>query len=66
LGQEIDSAVITVLAYFTDAQRRDVMAAGKLAGLLVERIINEPTAASLDYGIRNMSDCSHILVYDLC
>jgi len=65
LEQTVDSAVITVPAYFTDAQRRDVMAAGKMAGLTVERIINEPTAASLDYGIRNMSDCSNILVYDL-
>ncbi|MCL2378436.1 MAG: Hsp70 family protein [Defluviitaleaceae bacterium] len=65
LKQTVDSAVITVPAYFTDAQRRDVMAAGKMAGLSVERIINEPTAASLDYGIRNMSDCSNILVYDL-
>ena len=64
-GQSIDSAVITVPAYFTDSQRREVMTAGKLAGLSVDRIINEPTAASLDYGIRHMSDCNHILVYDL-
>ncbi|MCL2087622.1 MAG: Hsp70 family protein, partial [Oscillospiraceae bacterium] len=63
--EQIDSAVITVPAYFTDSQRTDVMAAGKAAGLSVERIINEPTAASLDYGIEHMRDCKHILVYDL-
>jgi len=65
IGQPVDSAVITVPAYFTDAQRKEVMAAGKQAGLQVERIINEPTAASLDYGINHMRDCDYILVYDL-
>jgi len=64
-GQSVDSAVITVPAYFTDAQRKDVMAAGKKAGLEVERIINEPTAASLDYGIEHMRECKYMLVYDL-
>jgi molecular chaperone DnaK len=64
-GEEVDSAVITVPAYFTDSQRKDVMAAGKAAGLEVERIINEPTAASLDYGIEHMRDCKYMLVYDL-
>lgn len=64
-GQTVDAAVITVPAYFTDAQRKDVMAAGKAAGLEVERIINEPTAASLDYGIDHMRDCKYMLVYDL-
>jgi len=64
-GREIDSAVITVPAYFTDPQRKDVMAAGKAAGIEVERIINEPTAASLDYGIDHMRDCKYMLVYDL-
>jgi len=64
-GQTVDSAVITVPAYFTDSQRKDVMAAGKAAGLEVERIINEPTAASLDYGIEHMRDCKYMLVYDL-
>ena len=64
-GQTIDSAVITVPAYFTDPQRKDVMAAGQAAGLEVERIINEPTAASLDYGIDHMRDCKYMLVYDL-
>jgi molecular chaperone DnaK len=64
-GQTVDSAVITVPAYFTDSQRKDVMAAGKAAGLEVDRIINEPTAASLDYGIDHMRDCKYMLVYDL-
>ncbi len=64
-GQTVDSAVITVPAYFTDSQRKDVMAAGKAAGLEVERIINEPTAASLDYGIEHMRECKYMLVYDL-
>jgi len=64
-GQTVDSAVITVPAYFTDSQRKDVMAAGKAAGLEVDRIINEPTAASLDYGIEHMRDCDYMLVYDL-
>ena len=64
-GQAFDSAVITVPAYFTDSQRKDVVAAGKAAGLEVERIINEPTAASLDYGIGHMRECKYMLVYDL-
>ena len=64
-GRTVDSAVITVPAYFTDSQRKDVLAAGKAAGLEVERIINEPTAASLDYGIEHMRDCKYMLVYDL-
>jgi molecular chaperone DnaK len=64
-GQPVNSAVITVPAYFTDSQRKDVMAAGAAAGLEVDRIINEPTAASLDYGINHMRDCKYMLVYDL-
>ena len=64
-GEAVDSAVITVPAYFTDAQRKDVMAAGNAAGIAVDRIINEPTAASLDYGIEHMRDCKYMLVYDL-
>jgi molecular chaperone DnaK len=64
-GEIVDSAVITVPAYFTDAQRKDVMAAGIAAGIKVDRIINEPTAASLDYGIDHMRDCKYMLVYDL-
>ncbi len=65
LKVEITSAVITVPAYFTDQQRKAVIEAGELAGLKVERIINEPTAAALDYGIEHMEECKNILVYDL-
>jgi len=65
LGESISRAVITVPAYFSDNQRRATLEAGKLCGLNVERIINEPTAAALSYGIENMEDCSNILVYDL-
>lgn len=65
LGEEIDRAVITVPAYFSDEQRRATVEAGKLAGIKVERIINEPTAASLDYGIEHMEECRNILIYDL-
>ena len=64
-GESVDSTVITVPAYFTDAQRKDVLAAGISAGIKVDRIINEPTAASLDYGIDHMRDCKYMLVYDL-
>ena len=65
LGEQIDRAVITVPAYFTDAQRRATARAGELAGLKVERILNEPTAAALDYGLQNLNECKNILVYDL-
>lgn len=65
LGEEITRAVITVPAYFTDEQRRATVEAGNLAGLKVERIINEPTAAALAYGIDNMENNQYILVYDL-
>ncbi len=65
LNDEVNSAVITVPAYFTDEQRRATVKAGELAGLKVERIINEPTAAALSYGIENMENEEHILVYDL-
>ena len=64
LGQKITKAVITVPAYFNDAQRQATKDAGKIAGLEVERIINEPTAAALAYGIENKKDQT-ILVYDL-
>ena len=64
LDEKIERAVITVPAYFTDAQRRATVEAGQLAGLKVERIINEPTAASMDYGLDNMDECKYILVYD--
>jgi molecular chaperone DnaK len=65
LQEKIDRAVITVPAYFTDGQRRATAAAGELAGLKVERIINEPTAAALDYGLSNLKECKNVLVYDL-
>ena len=63
-GEDVTGAVITVPAYFTDVQRRQTVRAGELAGVNVERVINEPTAAALDYGLRNMSECEYILVYD--
>lgn len=66
LGQSISKAVITVPAYFNDAQRQATRDAGKLAGLDVLRIVNEPTAASLAYGINKLSeDTQTIAVYDL-
>ena len=64
LGQSVSEAVITVPAYFTDAQRPATKAAGKIAGLDVKRIINEPTAAALAYGVDKESD-QKIMVYDL-
>lgn len=64
LGEKIERAVITVPAYFTDVQRRATAKAGELAGLKVERILNEPTAAAMDYGLKNLSECKNILVYD--
>jgi len=65
LGEEIKHVVISVPAYFNDIQRQDVIKAGECAGLVVERLINEPTAAALSYGINHMAEESHILVYDL-
>ena len=65
LGQPVGRAVITVPAYFNDAQRQATKAAGELAGLRVERIINEPTAAALAYGLDRLGDRSKIAVYDL-
>lgn len=65
LGESVERAVITVPAYFTDEQRRATVEAGKLAGFKVERIINEPTAAALTYGIDHMEENEHVLVYDL-
>ncbi len=64
LGEKVDQAVITVPAYFNDAQRQATKDAGKIAGLEVMRIINEPTAASLAYGLQNKKDLK-IAVYDL-
>ncbi len=64
LGSKVTEAVITVPAYFTDAQRQATKDAGKIAGLEVKRIINEPTAAALSYGIDKETD-QKVLVYDL-
>ena len=64
LGEKVTEAVITVPAYFNDAQRQATKDAGKIAGLEVKRIINEPTAAALAYGLDNESD-QKIMVYDL-
>src|SRR6187549_1126091 len=65
LGETVDSAVITVPAYFNDDQRQATKDAGKIAGLDVKRIINEPTAASLAYGLDKQSADQTILVFDL-
>src|SRR2546421_1964430 len=64
-GEEVTRAVITVPAYFNDAQRQATKKAGELAGLSVERIINEPTAAALAYGLDRLKEHSRIAVYDL-
>ena len=63
-GEDVTGAVITVPAYFTDVQRKQTIRAGELAGIKVERVINEPTAAALDYGLKNLTECEYILVYD--
>ncbi|WP_185850210.1 molecular chaperone DnaK [Blattabacterium cuenoti] len=65
LGTEINRAVITVPAYFNDAQRQATKEAGEIAGLKVERIINEPTAAALAYGLDKSNQNKKIVVYDL-
>ena len=65
LGEKVTKAVITVPAYFDDSQRQATKDAGKIAGLEVERIINEPTAAALAYGLDKQEDAHTILVYDL-
>ncbi|MGK4144389.1 molecular chaperone DnaK [Weissella paramesenteroides] len=65
LGETVDKAVITVPAYFNDAQRQATKDAGKIAGLQVERIVNEPTASSLAYGLDKLDQDQKILVYDL-
>ncbi|MBN1822540.1 MAG: molecular chaperone DnaK, partial [Prolixibacteraceae bacterium] len=65
LGQEVTEAVITVPAYFSDAQRQATKEAGEVAGLTVRRIINEPTAASLAYGLDKMDKDMKIAVFDL-
>lgn len=65
LGETVTSAVITVPAYFNDAQRQATKDAGKIAGLEVERIINEPTAAALAFGLDKLDKEQKVLVYDL-
>ena len=65
LGEKVTKAVITVPAYFNDAERQATKNAGKIAGLEVERIINEPTAAALAYGLDKQDKLQTILVYDL-
>jgi molecular chaperone DnaK len=65
LGEKVTEAVITVPAYFTDAQRQATKDAGRIAGLEVKRIVNEPTAASLAYGLDKTEDHQKILVFDL-
>src|SRR5665213_1177899 len=64
-GEEISRAVITVPAYFNDAQRNATKRAGELAGFKVERIVNEPTAAALAYGLDKLKEKSKIAAYDL-
>src|SRR6185503_18583435 len=64
-GEEISRAVITVPAYFNDAQRNATKKAGDIAGFTVERILNEPTAAALAYGLDRLSERAKIAVYDL-
>src|SRR3990167_2061107 len=65
LGEEVKEAVITVPAYFNDSQRQATKDAGKIAGLEVKRIINEPTAAALAYGLDKKKGYRKIVVYDL-
>jgi molecular chaperone DnaK len=64
-GEEISRAVVTVPAYFNDAQRNATIRAGELAGFTVERIVNEPTAAALAYGLDKLQEQSRVAVYDL-
>jgi molecular chaperone HscC len=65
LGEKVDEAVISVPAYFSNAQRKATRAAGELAGIRVERLINEPTAAALAYGLQEKHDGNRFLVFDL-
>ena len=64
-GEKVTEAVISVPAYFSDAQRKATRAAGELAGIRVERLINEPTAAALAYGLQEQRDGTRFLVFDL-
>lgn len=65
MGEDVDRAVISVPAYFDEIQRQATVEAGRQAGFTVERILNEPTAAALSYGISHLEEESNILVYDL-
>ncbi|PZQ09975.1 MAG: molecular chaperone HscC [Rhodanobacter denitrificans] len=65
LGTRVEEAVISVPAYFSDAQRKATRAAGEIAGIRVERLVNEPTAAALAYGLQHRSDGGRFLVLDL-
>jgi len=65
LGEPVTEAIVTVPAYFNDAQRKATRAAGQLAGLTVERLLNEPTAAALAYGLHDAHKESKFLVFDL-
>ena len=65
MGEEITEAVITVPAYFNDGQRQATKDAGQIAGLNVLRIINEPTAAAVAYGLDNQSKEQNVLIFDL-
>ena len=65
LGEEVTEAVISVPAYFNDVKRKATKRAGELAGLRVERIISEPTAAAIAYGLYEKKDSSKFLVFDL-
>ena len=65
LGEEVTEAVVTVPAYFNDSQRQATKDAGRIAGLDVKRIINEPTAAAFAYGVKNTKGDSTVAVYDL-
>ena len=65
LDQKVEEAIITVPAYFTDAQRQATKDAGQLAGFRVDRILNEPTAAALAYGLDHLDQEQFVLVYDL-
>jgi len=65
LGKKIENAVITCPAYFTDSQRQATKDAGRIAGLNVLRVLNEPTAAALAFGMNNVVGEKHVLVFDL-
>ena len=67
LGEKVTNAIITVPAYFNDSQRQSTKDAGLIAGLNVLRIINEPTAAAIDYGLDKLSEAGrrHVLIFDL-